>query len=205
MPVPLEVCVDSVASARAAKRGGASRLEVCDSLVEGGTSPSVGLVRTIAQCGIGLPMHVMVRPRGGDFLYTQDEIDVMCADIRVLREIGASGIVLGVLDQDGKVDEPRLRHLVRLAAPLPVTFHRAIDVSASPCEAVRACLRCGVARVLTSGGAPSAEEGLQTLQQMVSIAAGRMILAAGGGVNEHNCERIARMSGVDESTYQRPG
>jgi copper homeostasis protein len=131
-------------------------------------------------------------------LYTQEELEVMCSDVRALREAGANGIVTGVLCADGTVDEPTLRRLVQLAAPLPVTFHRAIDVSADAVAAVHACARCGVARVLSSGGAPTAGDGVATLRAMVEAAAGRLAIAAGGGVSESNAAPIARASGADE-------
>jgi copper homeostasis protein len=197
MPIALECCVDSVASAVAAESGGASRLELCGNLVEGGTTPSLGLLRILLR-HIRIPVHVMVRPRGGDFLYTEAELSVMREDIRAIRDAGAHGVVLGVLTADGRVDEPVLRELVALAAPLPLTFHRAIDVAAEPLAAVEACARCGVARILTSGGTPTAELGLPTLRRMVAAADGRLLVAAGGGVAEENCARIAVDSHADE-------
>ena len=155
--VPLEVCVDSVASAVAAATGGASRVELCANLYEGGTTPSVGLLRVVlAKVGAGVAVHAMVRPRGGDFLYDADEMSVMREDILAFKQAGAHGVVLGVLCASGTVDERSLTDLVRLAAPLPVTFHRAVDVTVDPVEATLACVRCGVARILSSGGAPEA-------------------------------------------------
>ena len=151
--IPLEICVDSIASALAASKGGASRLEVCDNLIDGGTTPSIGLIKTLLK-KTNLPIHAMVRPRGGDFLYSSDELDVMRGDIKALVKANAHGIVLGVLTADGKVDEAILKEFVEKAAPLEVTFHRAIDVSANPIDAIKACIRCGCHRVLTSGGAP---------------------------------------------------
>ena len=197
MTPTLEICIDSVASAVAAERGGASRVELCDNLYEGGTTPSIGLLTLVLQ-NTKLPVHVMVRPRGGDFLYSPVELEVMRADIRALKAAGAHGIVLGVLDSLGRVDEPVLRELVGAAAPLPVTFHRAIDLTVNAVEAVHACARCGVSRLLSSGGAPTAMEGCDTLRRMVEAAGGRMIVAAGGGVTEANCAAIAAASGADE-------
>lgn len=196
--VALELCVDSVASAIAAHAGGASRLELCDNLVEGGTTPSIGLVKAVLRSVPAVSVHVMIRPRGGDFLYSKAELDVMTEDIVNIKAAGAHGIVLGVLSPDGRVDESALRRLVTLAAPLPVTFHRAIDVSTDPVAATHACVRCGVARILSSGGAATAEAGCETLRRMVQAAEGRLVIAAGGGVSEANAATIARRSGVDE-------
>lgn len=197
MPAGLEVCIDSVWSALEAEAGGATRLELCDALVEGGLTPSIGKVR-VAVGRTRLPVHVMVRPRAGDFLYDESELAVMLADIREVKRAGAAGVVLGVLTSDGRVDEPRLQALVREASPLPVTFHRAIDVCRDPVGAIEALVRAGVARVLSSGGAPTATEGADTLQRMVDVAGGRLVVAAGGGVTEDNAGALVRATGVDE-------
>jgi copper homeostasis protein len=196
-PIPLEVCVDSLASAVAAEQGGAARLEVCANLVDGGTTPSLGLVRALL-ARVALPLHAMVRPRGGDFLYDEGEREVMRAEIEALKEAGVHGVVVGCLLPDGAVDEPFLIELVALAAPLPVTFHRAIDVSRDPYEAVHVCVRCGVHRVLSSGGRPEALEGAPMLRLMVAAAAGRLTIAAAGGVTEFNASELAAASGADE-------
>ena len=134
-PPRLEVCADSVAAAVAAEAGGAARIELCDSLLEGGTTPSVGKL-ICCRRAVALPVHVMLRPRGGDFLYTAAELAVIEADLHALKAAGADGVVVGLLLEDGRVDELRLRRIVRLAAPLPVTFHRAIDVTPDPVEAL---------------------------------------------------------------------
>ena len=130
-PPRLEVCADSVAAAVAAEAGGAARIELCDSLLEGGTTPSVGKLLCCRRA-VALPVHVMLRPRGGDFLYTAAELAVIEADLHALKAAGADGVVVGLLLDDGRVDEEKLRRIVRLAAPLPVTFHRAIDVTPDP-------------------------------------------------------------------------
>jgi len=195
--VPLEVCVDCVASAVAAERGGASRLELCANLLEGGTTPSAGLLRVVLRT-CSLPVHAMVRPRGGDFLYSEAELEVMREEIREIKRAGAAGVVLGALRADGSVDELVLRELVSLAAPLPLTFHRAVDVAADPVAAVEACVRCGVRRVLSSGGAPDATAGAAVLRRMVAAAGGRLTVAAAGGLSEGNAASIAAASGADE-------
>lgn len=193
----LEICVDSVASSLAAQAGGADRLELCANLVEGGVTPAMGLVRTVLR-HVQLPVHAMVRPRGGDFLYSAAEQEVMREDVLALKSAGVHGLVLGCLAADGGIDEGLLRELVSLASPLPVTFHRAIDVSRDPCKAVRACVRCGVQRILSSGGAVEALEGAGMLRMMLEAAGGKCALAAGGGVTEANAAAIVAASGADE-------
>lgn len=193
----LEVCIDSVASALEAEAGGATRLELCDALVEGGLTPSIGKA-SVTLRSTRLPVHAMIRPRGGDFLYDPEELEVMRADMDELKRVGVHGLVLGVLTADGQVDEPLLCELVRRAAPLPVTFHRAIDMSRDPVAAVHALIRAGVARVLTSGGAPTALEGVATLRRMVAASAGRLIVAAAGGVTESNASSLVLATGVAE-------
>ena len=195
----LEVCVDSVESALAAEAGGASRVELCDALVEGGLTPSAGKLRVCVR-RVALPVHAMLRPRSGDFLYSELEIDVILADLAALKAAGAAGFVFGALLADGTVDEPLLKRVVAAAWPRPVTFHRALDVAADPLAALAACARCGVARVLSSGGCATALEGAATLRRLVDAAAklGGPTIAAGGGVTEENVAALLRASGVDE-------
>jgi copper homeostasis protein len=195
--VLIEVVVDSVESAAAAESGGAGRLELCADLVEGGTTPSAGM---IAECRdrVRIPLYVMIRPRGGDFLYSDAEFDVMRRDIRQARALGADGIVLGLLLPDGRIDAARTARLIRQARPLDVTFHRAIDVCRDPFEALDALAAMGVDRVLTSGQADSASGGLKTIARMVRHAANRMVILAGGRINEKNARRIVERTGVRE-------
>jgi copper homeostasis protein len=193
----LEVVVDSVESAVAAESGGAGRVELCSGLVEGGVTPSAGM---IAECRerVSVPLYVMIRPRGGDFLYSDAEADIMLRDIDLARKLGADGVVLGLLLPDGTVDVERTRRMVVQARPLDVTFHRAIDVSRNPLEALDTLLAIGVDRVLTSGGAPSALAGARTIARMVHQAAGRLVILAGGRVNERNAAKIVQRTGVTE-------
>ena len=197
MSVLVEACVDSVESALAAQGGGASRVELCDNLVEGGTTPSAG---TIALCRdrLRIPMYVMIRPRGGDFCYSPVELDVMRRDIEGAQALGADGVVLGLLRPDGRVDRRRTAALIALARPLDVTFHRAIDVSRDPLAALDDLLALGVDRVLTSGQARTALAGARVIAALVERAAGRLVILAGGGVDAGNARRVVARTGVKE-------
>ncbi|MGB6159818.1 MAG: copper homeostasis protein CutC [Acidobacteriaceae bacterium] len=193
----VEICVDSVESAMAAERGGAQRVELCADLLEGGTTPSSGLIAMVRRC-IGIGMFVMIRPRGGDFSYTAHEFEVMQQDIRNARELGADGIILGVLDERAQVDVPRTRHLVELANPLPVTFHRAIDMTPDPKAALEDVVETGAARVLTSGGAAKVTEGISVVASMVQAARGRVQVMPGGGVTPETVVSVAEATGATE-------
>lgn len=193
----VEICVDSVESAMAAERGGAKRVELCADLLEGGTTPSSGLIAMVRRC-IGIGMFVMIRPRGGDFSYTAHEFEVMQQDIRNARELGADGIILGVLDERAQVDVPRTRHLVELANPLPVTFHRAIDMTPDPKAALEDVVETGAARVLTSGGAAKVTEGISVVASMVQAARGRVQVMPGGGVTPETVVSVAEATGATE-------
>jgi copper homeostasis protein len=193
----VEACVDSVESAIAAERGGASRLELCDNLVEGGTTPSAG---AILECRkrVSIPLYVMIRPRGGDFLYSDVEIEVMWRDIAHAKQLGADGVVLGLLKPNATVDVTRTAVLVAAARPLDVTFHRAIDVARDPEEALEALVGLGIDRVLTSGQAPTAVKGAGVIARLVRRAAGRIVILAGGGIDEKNVASIVKQTGVRE-------
>jgi copper homeostasis protein CutC len=157
----VEVCVDSLESALAAERGGAGRVELCGSLVEGGVTPSAGLIATTRQ-KISIGLHVMIRPRAGDFCYTSVEFEVMRRDLLMAKQLGADGVVFGILDQDANVDIGRTRSLVDLAKPLPTTYHRAFDMSADLVRSLEHVAETGADRILTSGGATTAIEGTAT-------------------------------------------
>jgi len=193
----VEACVDSVESALAAQRGGASRIELCDNLVEGGTTPSAG---AIAACRdrLRIPIYVMIRPRGGDFCYSPVELDVMRRDIAGAQALGADGVVLGLLRSDGTVDRRRTRALIALARPLAVTFHRAIDVAREPLAALDDLLALGVDRVLTSGQSRTALAGARVIAALVERAAGRLVVLAGGAVDETNAGEVVTRTGVRE-------
>lgn len=197
MSVRVEACVDSLESALAAAAGGADRVELCDDLVEGGTTPSAGMIELCVE-RVSIPVFVIIRPRGGDFLYSDLEFEVMRKDVARAKSLGASGVVLGLLRPDGTVDVERTRVLVEEARPLAVTFHRAFDVTRDVDEALDALLEIGVDRVLSSGQAAAAEAGIATLRRMVRRAGERLIVLAGGGIREHNVQRVVAGTGVRE-------
>ncbi len=195
--VILEVCVDSVDSAVAAERGGAHRVELCSNLLDGGVTPSSGLIGAVRQ-KIAIALHVMIRPRSADFCYSDDEFKIMQDDISVAKQLGADGVVLGILDLDGRVDAKRTRQLVDLAAPLRVTFHRAFDMSSDLFASLRDLQAAGVHCVLTSGGQQTAAEGAETLRRLVEAANGGMSIMAAGGIEDHNVASLIERTCVRE-------
>jgi copper homeostasis protein len=187
--VIFEICVDSVAGVRAAKEARADRVELCVDLLEGGTTPSVGMIRQ-ARTVEGIRLHVIIRPRGGDFLYDDDEFAVMEADIGAAKAEGADGVVIGLLTAAGAIDAPRTRALIARARPLAVTFHRAFDMTPDPFEALETLVGLGVERVLTSGQEASVLEGLPLIAELVRRAGDRIVVMPGGGITGRNVERI---------------
>ena len=196
-PVLVEVCVESVGGAYAAIVGGAQRIELCSSLAEGGLTPSVGLCAAVC-AAVKVPVFAMVRPRAGDFLYDNTEIDVMARDIEALHDAGATGIVVGALTSDGRIDHRRMAEFVDLADGLPVTCHRAFDMCRDANEGLEVLCDLGVQRVLTSGQANNAYDGRATIRAMVQQARGRIIVMAGSGVRADNAERLVEVTGVRE-------
>lgn len=193
----LEVCIDSVESAIAAERGGAARVELCSDLLEGGITPGAGLIASV-RGRIAINLFVMIRPRGGDFCYTEFEFEVMREEIAHARHLGANGIVLGLLDEQGCVDVLRTQKLVELARPLPVTFHRAIDMTPDLSAAMEDVVATGASRILTSGGAPDATRGIRQIARMVEAANGRIAIMAGGGITAEKIVAIAENTGATE-------
>ena len=196
-PIRLEVCVDSMASALAAQEGGAHRIELCDSLLEGGLTPSFGTI-TLARAHLTIDINVMIRPRGGDFLYSDLEMEVMQHDIILAKELGANGVVFGILTADGAIDKARTKSLVDLARPLSVTVHRAFDMVADPIRALDDLIALRVDRVLTSGLELTAQAGVATIAALVKQAAGRIIVMPGSGITEHNIASIQQQTGASE-------
>jgi copper homeostasis protein len=194
-PPVVEVCAFSLESCMAAELGGAKRIELCASLYEGGTTPSAGLIQ-LAKQRTSIEIHAMIRPRGGDFCYSDNEIVVMQEDIRMAKAFGCEGIVLGILQKDGKVNIAQTKAMVDLAKPLQVTFHRAIDMTPDYLEALENIIETGCNRILTSGQKNTAMEGIETIENLVIQANGRIEIMAGSGVNADNAQMLIH-TGVD--------
>jgi copper homeostasis protein len=195
--VVLEVCVDSVESAVAAERGGAHRLELCSNLSNGGVTPSAGLIAVVRQA-VSIPLHVMIRPRGSDFCYSDEEFRVMQRDILMAKQLHANAVVFGLLDLDGHIDTDRTKQLADFAAPLPVTFHRAFDMSSDLFMSLRDLQSIGIPRVLSSGGKQTALEGAKNLRALVTAASGTIAIIAGSGINAGNVSDLLEQTGVSD-------
>ena len=191
----LEICANSVLSAVTAQEGGADRVELCQNLDVGGTTPSLGQV-WLARAGLSIGVHVLIRPRGGDFLYSDLEFLEMKSDIMFCREAKCDGVVIGMLLADGRVDTVRMAELIELARPMQVTFHRAFDRCRDPFEALEAIIDLGCDRLLTSGMKNTAAEGAETIAQLVKQANGRIEVMPGAGINEENILQIAASTGA---------
>ncbi|AHF12122.1 copper homeostasis protein CutC [Barnesiella viscericola DSM 18177] len=190
-----ELCAFSLEACRAAARAGVTRVELCASPYEGGTTPSAALIRRARQIP-HLQLSVMIRPRGGDFLYTDDEFDLMLDEVDFARECGADCVVAGMLTPDGRVDEERTARLVDRCGSMQFTFHRAFDMTRDTAEALESLVRAGCYRVLTSGGRNTAMEGIDTIRALVAQSAGRIAIMAGSGVSPSNVRQLAG-TGVD--------
>ncbi|MDR0658237.1 MAG: copper homeostasis protein CutC [Mediterranea sp.] len=192
-----EVCANSVESCLAAQDGGAQRVELCAGIPEGGTTPSYGEVVAAREL-LRIKLHIIIRPRGGDFLYSEQEIRVMERDIRMAVRTGVDGVVFGCLTPGGHIDIPVAERLIEAAQGLSVTFHRAFDVCADPYRALEELIALGVGRILTSGRQPTALQGLPLLRELVRKAANRIIILPGSGINENNIRQIAEESKAGE-------
>lgn len=197
MSILVEACVDSVQGAIAAEHAGAGRLELCANLVEGGTTPSGGMMRAVHRC-VGIPVFAIVRPRGGDFLYDAADIEVMLRDIEFAKSCDIHGIVSGALNPNGTIDEDGTSALIEAAHPLPFTFHRAFDVTRDLDESLDALQALGVHRVLTSGGAATALEGSEMIARLVRRGGDRIVVMAGGGVRHDNAADVVKATKVKE-------
>ncbi|XP_065225687.1 copper homeostasis protein cutC homolog [Planococcus citri] len=192
----MEVCIDNIQSAINAAASGASRIELCTALSEGGLTPSVGFLKIVKQL-VHIPIFVMLRPRRGNFVYTKDELDILKQDAIELKNAGADGVVFGILKEDGTIDEQSCQDILNITRPLPATFHRAFDVLRDPTSSLDVLINLGFSRVLTSGQKPRAEDGLDLIRQLVELSQGRIIIMPGSGVNENNIGRIME-TGVRE-------
>ncbi|MCL4136832.1 UNVERIFIED_CONTAM: hypothetical protein GTU68_008242 [Idotea baltica] len=195
--IKLEVCIDSVAGAKAAEKGGANRVELCDNLVEGGTTPSFGMVEQCLESS-NLPVMMMIRPRGGDFLYDKDEFEVMKRNVLHARTLGVMGVVFGMLTAEGDIDRAQTAQLVEAAGPLSVTFHRAFDMCRNPHKGLELLKELGIARILTSGQESSAHEGIPLIRELIDLAGDQLIIMPGGGVNEKTLPDIVRLTQAKE-------
>lgn len=193
----VEACVDSVASSIAAERGGARRLELCDALFDGGTTPSAGMIAACKEA-VAVPVVVMIRPRGGGFVYSDAERDVMRRDVAVARSLGADGVAIGGLRANGSIDLSLVHSLVEAADGMSITFHRAFDLTIDMESALELLISAGVTHVLTAGGAARAIDGATAIGRLVRQAGSRAVVMAGGGVREENVRQLVSVSGVRE-------
>ena len=194
----IEICANSVESAVKAQEGGAYRVELCAGIPEGGTTPSFGEMRMARQLLQETKLHIIIRPRGGDFLYSQLEQEIMLHDIKVARQLGADGVVFGCLTAEGNVDVPAMKKLMNAVGDMNVTFHRAFDMCRNPKEALEQIIELGCSRILTSGQEVNAVKGIPLLKELVEQADGRIIIMPGCGVNPNNILQIAEETGASE-------
>lgn len=193
--IRIEACVNSVESAIEAEAGGAYRVELCDNLFDGGTTPSIGAVAA-ARKALGIKLNVIIRPRGGDFLYSDSEMEIMKEDLKAVRTAGADGVVFGILKADGSVNLEQTQELVELAGPMSTTFHRAFDMSTDPFAALEELIDLGIDRVLTSGLRPSAMGGAELIGKLVEAAGGRIVIMPGVGIDDSNIAEVIRRTGA---------
>ncbi|PIE25019.1 MAG: copper homeostasis protein CutC [Planctomycetota bacterium] len=193
----IEACVSSVPCAMEAQRGGARRVELCDNLWDGGTTPSAGAIEA-ARRELSIGLNVIIRPRGGDFVYTELEMAIMRRDVELAKELGADGIVIGMLHPDGSLQLEQYRELIELARPMSVTSHRAFDMCRDPMEALEQLIELGVDRILSSGQRPSAMEGSELLAELVEKAGERILIMPGVGINTGNIGELIRRTGARE-------
>ncbi len=193
----LEIAVFNIQSALLAVEAGADRIELCENAAEGGTTPSLGTLK-ITREKISAPIFPMIRPRGGDFLYSDDEFEVMLKDALLCKELGFEGVVFGLLNMDGTIDKRRTTKLVELCYPLEVTFHRAFDRAAEPFQALEDIIECGCQRILTSGQVPNANDGKELIKQLIEKADDRILIMPGSGVRRDNIRALADYTGALE-------
>ena len=194
----VEVCANGVESCLAAQEGGADRVELCAGIPEGGTTPSYGEIKVARRVLTTTRLHVIIRPRGGDFLYTDLEVERMAEDIAMCRQLGVDGVVFGCLNADGTFDLEKNRYLIECSRGMSVTCHRAFDRAVNPEQALEDVIALGFDRILTSGQQPKAEQGIDLLARLNRQADGRIILMAGSGVTEQNIRRIREATGLNE-------
>ena len=192
----LEICTNSYQSTKNAQDAGAHRVELCQELSLGGITPSYGLLKQVLE-NLEIPVYVLIRPRSGNFVYSEDEFKIMKLDIQLCKDLGCKGIVAGVLNRDKTIDLKRTKELMELSKPLQFTFHRAFDEVVNPKEALEQLIDLGVQRILSSGQKTSAEKGLKLLKELHNISNGRLIILAGGGITLENASKFKK-SGFEE-------
>ncbi|MBK9389778.1 MAG: copper homeostasis protein CutC [Bacteroidetes bacterium] len=197
MKYKLEICVDSIESAQNAQIAGADRVELCANLPEGGTTPSYGTIISVRN-NLDIGVHVIIRPRGGDFLYSDPEYDIMRRDIDICGESGVDGIVIGILTSDGSIDVERTAKLVEYAKPMSVTFHRAFDMCADPFRSIEDIISTGSDRLLTSGQKNKATDGAELIRKLIALASNRLIIMPGGGLDDMNIVKLIKSTGASE-------
>jgi len=193
----IEVCTAHIQSAIAAQQGGAGRIELVGNLYEGGTTPSYATIKTAVE-KLQIDIMVMIRPRGSDFCYSNLEFEIMKQDIRVCKDLGVHGVVFGILQSNGNIDQKRTRELVKFARPLKVTFHRAFDMTPDPYTALEEIIDCGVDRILTAGHQNTVPEGLDLIKKIVELADSRIKIMPGSGIHEENIKGIRDFTGARE-------
>lgn len=193
----VEVVVFNLESAMKAQEGGADRIELCDNAAEGGTTPSAGVIELVRQ-NLSIDVYVMIRPRGGDFHYSNYEFHAMKRDISLCQKLSVDGFVFGILNPDGTIDKKRCQELITRVRPLQATCHRAFDMTRDPFEALEDCIEAGFHRILTSGHEARAVKGTALIRELVERAGGRINIMAGSGVNEDTVEEIVAKTGVTE-------
>lgn len=193
----IEIVVFNIESAIQAQLGGADRIELCDNPAEGGTTPSIGVIEQVKK-HLHIDVFVMIRPRGGDFCYSDFEFASMQRDIEACKQLKVEGVVFGILTNDGRIDRERNKKLIDLARPMKVTCHRAFDMTPDPVEALEDCIEVGFDRILTSGQQPQASKGVELIAQLIKKSTGRIIIMPGSGVNEETVSEIVSKSGAQE-------
>ena len=193
----IEIVVYNIESALQAQKGGADRIELCDNPGEGGTTPSAGVIEIVRK-KLSIEVYVMIRPRGGDFLYSEEEFASMKHDIQVCKQLGVDGVVFGILKADGTIDKDKCTELINLARPLRVTCHRAFDVTRDPMQALEDCIEIGFDRILTSGQKAKAIDGVELIAELVQKADGRISIMPGSGVNEETVGEIVSKTKAKE-------
>lgn len=197
MDYKIEICTNSVASCVEAQKGGAYRVELCAGIPEGGTTPSYGEI-VVARKLLNIKLNVIIRPRGGDFLYSDVEHQTMLQDIEIAKKLGVDGVVFGCLTAEGEIDMERNKELIEAAKGMNVTFHRAFDMCKDPFKSLEKIISLGFDTLLTSGQQPTAIEGVSLLKKLVDVANNRIVIMPGSGVNEDNIAAIAEQTGASE-------